>query len=122
MPTKKRPGPAKPWSEIEEGSDEEEAEINAGIAADPDTFELSDEWFKTAKRTEDLEPELRDHIYRMQGRPPKPDAEKKTRVNVTLDREVHEALKRKAAEQERGGASTYINALLRRELKLDAAS
>lgn len=58
----------------------------------------------------------------MQGRPPKPEAEKKARVNVTLDREVHEAVKRKAAEQKRGGASTYINALLRRELKLDKAS
>jgi uncharacterized protein (DUF4415 family) len=122
MPTEKKLGPDKPRSEIEGWSDEEEAAINAGIAADPDTYELTDEWFKNAKRTEDLDPELRDHINRLPGRPAKPEAEKKARVNLTLDRDVHEALKRKAAEQDRGGASTFINALLRRELKLDEAS
>jgi uncharacterized protein (DUF4415 family) len=29
---------------------EEDAAINAGIAADPDTFELTEEWFAKAKR------------------------------------------------------------------------
>ncbi|MGJ3230170.1 MAG: BrnA antitoxin family protein [Oceanicaulis sp.] len=124
MPSKKYTGPTKPWSEIEEWSDEEEAAINAGIAEDPDTWEATAEDFKRAKKFHELDIELQDMLLRarLPGRPAKSEAEKKARVNVTLDREVHEALKRKAAELERGGASTFINDLLRRELKLDEAS
>ncbi len=36
---------------------EEDAAINAQIAADPDDFELDEEWFKNAKPTKDLFPE-----------------------------------------------------------------
>ena len=36
---------------------EEDAEINAQIAADPDDFELDEEWFKNAKSTKELFPE-----------------------------------------------------------------
>ena len=36
---------------------EEDAEINAQIAADPDDFELDEEWFKNAKPTKELFPE-----------------------------------------------------------------
>ena len=36
---------------------EEEAAINAQIAADPDDFELDDEWFAKAKPTSELFPE-----------------------------------------------------------------
>ena len=37
---------------------EEDAEINAQIAADPDDFELDDEWFAKAKPTSELFPEI----------------------------------------------------------------
>ena len=37
---------------------EEEAIINAQIAEDPDTFEADDEWFKNAKPTRELFPEI----------------------------------------------------------------
>ena len=36
---------------------EEDAAINAQIAADPDDFELDEEWFKGAKPTKELFPE-----------------------------------------------------------------
>ena len=36
---------------------EEDAEINAQIAADPDDFELDEEWFRNAKPTKELFPE-----------------------------------------------------------------
>ena len=36
---------------------EEDAAINAQIAADPDDFELDEEWFKDAKPTKELFPE-----------------------------------------------------------------
>ena len=36
----------------------EEAAINAGIAADPDTFELDEEWFKRARPAVEVDPEL----------------------------------------------------------------
>ncbi|MBI1207217.1 MAG: hypothetical protein GC191_08005 [Azospirillum sp.] len=51
-------------------SAEEDAAINAGIAADPDTVELDDAWFKGAKR----------------GRPPA--AKRKQAVNLRLDPDV----------------------------------
>ena len=36
----------------------EEAAINAGIAADPDTFELTPEWFKEARPAAEVMPDL----------------------------------------------------------------
>jgi len=105
---------------LKRSTPEEDAAINAGIASDPDTFEATPEDFARAKRFEDLEPELREAINRARGRPAKPESAHKVRVNMTLDRDVQDALKRKADETEGGGASTYVNALLRRELNLDA--
>lgn len=113
MPMKKR-------RHLVEPTDEEDAAINEGIAKDPDTREVTPEDFARARRFEDLEPELRDAINRARGRPAKPQSAHKVRVNMTLDREVQDALKRKAGELDSGGASTFVNALLRRELKLDA--
>ena len=39
---------------IQKLTKEEDALINAGIAADQDTFELSDEWFDEAKPAKDF--------------------------------------------------------------------
>ena len=38
---------------------EEEAAINAGIAADPDTFELDAEWFAKARPAVEVDPILK---------------------------------------------------------------
>ena len=37
---------------------EENADVRAGIAADPDTFEADDEWFERAKAAIEVEPEF----------------------------------------------------------------
>ena len=37
---------------------EEDAAVREGIAADPDTFEADDEWFKRAKPAIEVEPEF----------------------------------------------------------------
>ena len=37
---------------------EENAEINAGIAADPDTFELDEEWFANARPAVEVVPHI----------------------------------------------------------------
>ena len=36
----------------------EEAAINAGIAADPDAFELDEEWFKRARPASEMAPHI----------------------------------------------------------------
>ena len=41
---------------IQKPTQAEDALIKAGIAADPDTFELSDEWFDKAKPAKDFFP------------------------------------------------------------------
>ena len=41
---------------IQKPTKEEDALINAGIAADPDSFELTDEWFEKAKQSKDFFP------------------------------------------------------------------
>ena len=41
---------------IQKPTSAEDAFINAGIAADPDAFELSDEWFDKAKPATDFFP------------------------------------------------------------------
>ena len=41
---------------IQKPTKAEDALINAGIAADPDAFELSDEWFDAAKPAKDFFP------------------------------------------------------------------
>ena len=40
---------------------DEDADINAGIEADPDAPELDDAWFARAKPAADVEPELVRH-------------------------------------------------------------
>ena len=36
----------------------EQAAIDAGIAADPDAFELDEEWFEQARPAREVDPEL----------------------------------------------------------------
>ena len=53
---------------------EENAQINAGIAADPDARELDAEWFKNARPAREVEPpeffEAWAKLRRARGRPP----------------------------------------------------
>lgn len=71
---------------------EEDAAINAGIAADPDTFELDDEWFAKARR----------------GGRPKSAAPKES-TTLRLDPDVLEHFKASGP-----GWQTRINAALRK--------
>ncbi|WP_024930598.1 BrnA antitoxin family protein [Methylophilus sp. OH31] len=75
--------------ELELPDDAEEARINAGIAADPDTFEVSDAQFK-----------------RMRGRPL---GSNKTLVHIRLDNEVVEKFKATGS-----GWQTRINEALKK--------
>ena len=101
----------------------DDADIDAAIARDPDATEATAADFARARRTDELPPEQRAAIDAVQrrGRPRKSAARRKVRVNITLDRDVQEALRDAAAHSSSGGASTLINTLLRRELKLDGA-
>lgn len=95
-------------------SDEEDAAINRGIAEDPDTFELDDEWYARARPVWEF-PELVEILQKQGklGRPPLPEGEKKQRVTLYLDRDVVERLKADGR-----GWSTRANAALRRALGL----
>lgn len=75
--------------ELELPDDAEEARINAGIATDPDTFEVSDAQFK-----------------RMRGRPV---GSNKTLVHIRLDNEVVEKFKATGS-----GWQTRINEALKK--------
>ena len=44
-----------------------EAAINAGIAADPDTFELTPEWFREARPADEVLPDLVESYRRSLG-------------------------------------------------------
>ncbi|MBI1218834.1 MAG: hypothetical protein GC186_09830 [Rhodobacteraceae bacterium] len=90
-------------------SPEEDAEINRGIAEDPDTMELDDDFFARAKPLSAF-PEL-ERIIR--GRPPLPEAAKKQRVTLYLDPDVLARLKADGK-----GWQTRANAALRRALGL----
>ena len=46
----------------------EEAAINAGIEADPDTIELDEEWFKKARPASEVVPDIVERYLRLQER------------------------------------------------------
>jgi uncharacterized protein (DUF4415 family) len=96
-------------------SPEEDAEINKGIAEDPDARELDDAWFAESKPVwefPDLVKTLQKHGYL--GRPPMPPEQRKQRVTMHLDPDVLAALKADGK-----GWQTRANAALRRALGLD---
>ena len=66
-------------------SPEEDAEIQRQIAEDPDDFEADEEWFKNAKPTAELFPELLERHLKE-----KDDLEsgRKERLRILLDKEV----------------------------------
>jgi uncharacterized protein (DUF4415 family) len=75
---------------IPEISDEEEAEIQAGIAQDPDNPEWTEEDFRNAKPFAEVFPALLEKIEEMRGRGrPKLQTPKKL-VSLRLDQDVVE--------------------------------
>jgi uncharacterized protein (DUF4415 family) len=79
---------------IELNTAEEEAAIQAGIAADPDTAELDDEWFAGARPAREvLPPEVYAGLVAMRRRPGQRGPQKaptKERITIRLSRDVTE--------------------------------
>jgi uncharacterized protein (DUF4415 family) len=65
-------------------TDDENAAINAGIATDPDTFELDAEWFEDARPAIEVDPEL-SMYFRTESGSRKP---RKERITINLDSDV----------------------------------
>ena len=63
----------------------EEAAINAGIATDPGTFELDDEWFERSRPAVEIDPELVAYSRRTRGSQRSPVKE---RVTIRLDKDL----------------------------------
>lgn len=55
---------------------EENAAVIAGIAADPDTFELDDEWFARAKPAEEVVPHLVERYFKQRDKSSAEDEER----------------------------------------------
>lgn len=86
---------------------EEDAAINAGIAADPDNPEWMEEDFRRAKPFAEVLPELAEIFRRGRGRPP---AEKtKRQISLRIDEDVIERFKAGGA-----GWQSRINDALRK--------
>ena len=85
---------------------EEDAAINAQIAADPDDFELDEEWFKNAKSTKELFPET----YR-QAMQRKADLEAGViqNVKITLPAHVVAWFKAQAGLDDETGGTAWID-------------
>ena len=84
---------------------EEDEAINAQIAADPDDFELDEEWFKNAKPTKELFPET--YRWAMQR---KADLEAGViqNVQITLPAEVVAWFKSQAGLDDETGGTAWI--------------
>jgi uncharacterized protein (DUF4415 family) len=92
-------------------TDEEEAAINRGIAADPDNPELTDEWFARARPVTAAEARrFRAAFKRGRGRPL--SERKKISVTIRVDPDVLAALKAQGP-----GWQTRVNELLVRWVK-----
>ena len=93
-------------------TDEEDAEINAQIAADPNDFELDDEWFKNAKRFDQLPKEMQKTLSAIQKKGGRPVSENpKVFTGIRLDADVLQAFKSSGK-----GWQTRINAALKQWL------
>jgi uncharacterized protein (DUF4415 family) len=99
---------------IEEMSPEEDARITRAALEDPDNPPWTDEDFLAARPVTDF-PELADLLRKAGklGRPPLPEAERKTRVTLYLDRDVVARLREGGR-----GWQTRANATLRKALGL----
>ena len=92
---------------------EEDAEINRGIALDPDNPELDDDFFANARPTEEIFRELGLDMPRPVGRPP--SEAPKAQVTIRLDPDVIAHFKGDNPK----GWQTRVNAALRKAAGLD---
>lgn len=65
---------------------EEDAAIDAGMAADPDTEELDDAWFARARPASVVDPELVERVRHGRGRQKAPTKEQ---VTIRLDADIN---------------------------------
>ncbi len=86
----------------------EEAAINAGIAADPDTFELDEEWFKRARPAGEMAPHIVEAYRRTRG---KQKAPTKEQITIRLDADITARLRKEGP-----GWQTRLNDMLRQAL------
>lgn len=84
MPRNEDEGRATTFEEIaaEQG---EEAAIRAGIAADPDTMELDEEWFANARPVSEAHPQVVEAYRRRRG---KQKAPTKEQLTIRLDADL----------------------------------
>ncbi|MDE0024002.1 MAG: BrnA antitoxin family protein [Spirochaetaceae bacterium] len=64
---------------------DENAAINAGIAADPDAFELDAEWFRNARPAIEVDPDLAAHL---RDGSDSPRSARRERVTIILDADI----------------------------------
>ena len=100
---------------------EEEAQINAGIAADPDSHELDDQWFTKAKPAgEFFDPKTYTALLSLKRRPGERGPQKrplKVPTTIRFDPDVLAALKSSGK-----GWQTRVNAAMRDWLKTHSSS
>ena len=87
---------------------EEDAVINAGMADDPDTFELSDDWLSDAKPSHEAIPHILERHRQSRGKQKEPT---KTAIHIRLDADIVDWFKN-GVDGERG-YQTRINRALR---------
>ncbi len=66
-------------------TDDENAAIDAGIAADPDTFELDAVWFRHARLAFEVDPDLATHPRVASD---SPRSARRERVTIILDADI----------------------------------
>ena len=89
----------------------EEAAINAGIAADPDTFELDEAWFARARPAIEVMPEL---VERLEKARAKGEIRVREFVTVEMDLDIAERLGYNGERADDDGWQKRVNLALRK--------
>ena len=89
----------------------EEAAINAGIAADPDTFELDEAWFARARPAREVMPEMVERLEKARAR-----GEIRVRefVTVEMDLDIAQRLGYNGERADDDGWQKRVNNALRK--------